>query len=126
MVVVAPAVVPLASAPPGVAFIDGRQDVRRAERQHSELLVAASDSLSSCASGLHDNLDAALSVKVRAIGCAGMTRGGVCDVGGLPGVGLSAIHGPLFVNSEAILAAGHRPRMKCSAQVIFGATLEPT
>ncbi len=57
---------------------------------------------------------------------AGMTRGGVCDVGGLPGVGLSAIHGPLFVNSEAILAAGHRPRMTCSAQVIFGATLEPT
>ena len=87
---------------------------------------ACSDSLSSCASGLHEKLDAALSLEVRAIGCAGMTRGGVCDVGGLPGVGLSAIHGPLFVNSEAVHAAGHRPRMKCSAQVIFGATLEPT
>jgi hypothetical protein len=36
---------------------------------------------------------------------AGMTRGGVCDVGRLPGVGLSAIHGPLFVNSEAVHAA---------------------
>ena len=80
----------------------------------------------SCASGLHEKLDAALSLEVRAIGCAGMTRGGVCDVGGLPGVGLSAIHGPLFVNSEAVHAAGHRPRMKCSAQVIFGATLEST
>ena len=87
---------------------------------------ACSDSLSSCASGLHEKLDAALSLDVRAIGCAGMTRGGVCDVGGLPGVGLSAIHGPLFVNSEAVHAAGHRPRMKCSAQVIFGATLEST
>ena len=87
---------------------------------------ACSDSLSSCASGLHEKLDAALSLEVRGIGCAGMTRGGVCDVGGLPGVGLSAIHGPLFVNSEAVHAAGHRPRMKCSAQVIFGATLEPT
>jgi len=87
---------------------------------------ACSDSLSSCASGLHEKLDAALSLEVRGIGCAGMTRGGVCDVGGLPGVGLSAIHGPLFVNSEAVHAAGHRPRMKCSAQAIFGATLEPT
>ena len=89
-------------------------------------MVAGSDSLSSCASGLHEKLDAALSLEVRAIGCAGMTRGGVCDVGGLPGVGLSTIHGPLFVNSEVGQAAGHRPRMKCSAQVIFGATLEPT